>query len=640
MLTGSLYYRMAGLFIVFLLVFMFSAQALTAETDDTGTPEYDSSRETDDSGEDDEDSEAEKEFEWDEDNKDTAVTVWESTDWAEIQSRLNLSGFLEPSAKATADYLDDAILAKKAQVESILKEDDFGAVHDYKPSMYTYLVLAMIQVLAENDGVIQGNAIDDPVLLELETGSPLNKWFKTFGREVRKTSPASDGKWTFKSSVQALFLSYTESAQICKNESGTEPHPCDINNMLKIAVEGTVMHTSSKTTGHYAYRRSTYGVSDAKSFYSAHKASIDTYYKDVEPVISEEGDDPYAPDPAFAYSLCEIYHANMGYGGMSEYSGKSPTEAVAAFLKWLDGKRRCSYSQTNRLGPDSYDCSGLIYCGLKESGAAPGVPDITTGDFHGNSFYHEITQDQLMPGDILHYSKDGTRYGKGHVMVYLGRPDNDHYRVFDASSPTSSPQVGERDKKISGHTWNYYRWWSQDINTAGATAGASEFVNLLESYNLYVKNHASHFDRNDGTYAKNFKKVKSLVKNGDTVQINCSSAINWALRDMGVTSGQWVWGDEGRIKNVPTSSSLTHMTGGGPVGRSVKEAVKGGLLKPGDIVVVEGRTHIMAYSGQGGYFYSGGSECQRRGYSKVGICLDCTTNGYKNLDISEVLRWK
>ena len=79
---------------------------------------------------------------------------------------------------------------------------------------------------------------------------------------------------------------------------------------------------------------------------------------------------------------------------------------------------------------------------------------------------------------------------------------------------------------------------------------------------------------------------------------------------------------------------------GGPVGLTIKEAVKEKKLQPGDILAFKDRTHTVVYSGDGTYVYEGGSIPKKLGYKKVGIKVDYAKTHYKDKKISQIIRWK
>lgn len=84
-------------------------------------------------------------------------------------------------------------------------------------------------------------------------------------------------------------------------------------------------------------------------------------------------------------------------------------------------------------GPDSYDCSGLVAAALKTFGIA--YPHYTQSQYEKSE---KIKQSEAKPGDLIFWGPNG----HGHVGIYA-----DSERMWDASSPSSHPQIGY-------HSWH------------------------------------------------------------------------------------------------------------------------------------------------------------------------------------------
>lgn len=65
------------------------------------------------------------------------------------------------------------------------------------------------------------------------------------------------------------------------------------------------------------------------------------------------------------------------------------------------------------IGPDSFDCSGLIYYAYKEVGI-----DLPRTSKEQSKVGQRISKTELKPGDLLFYDTDGT--GVSHVSMYIG----------------------------------------------------------------------------------------------------------------------------------------------------------------------------------------------------------------------------
>ena len=79
-------------------------------------------------------------------------------------------------------------------------------------------------------------------------------------------------------------------------------------------------------------------------------------------------------------------------------------QAIVAVALTLVGK---SY-RSGGTGPDSFDCSGLVYYVLNQAGVS--VPRLTSDGYYAR--YSKITRNDLQPGDLL--------VSSGHIGIYIG----------------------------------------------------------------------------------------------------------------------------------------------------------------------------------------------------------------------------
>lgn len=186
------------------------------------------------------------------------------------------------------------------------------------------------------------------------------------------------------------------------------------------------------------------------------------------------------------------------------------------------------------------------------------------------------------------------------------------------------------------------------------------FLSYLNLYSEFIKENADYVERGS-TPTKTFAAAQALVANKGKVKVNCRAGITWAFTDMGITTGanntsHAIYAKNGTFKNrltgnplIPTNvqNYVTWITEGEVIGKTVREAVDAGLIKPGDMCAFKGRTHTFTYSGKGYKFYDGGSICESTGYDEVGLLLDYSTGKSRKYTfdsqdriISEILRWK
>jgi hypothetical protein len=100
----------------------------------------------------------------------------------------------------------------------------------------------------------------------------------------------------------------------------------------------------------------------------------------------------------------------------------TPGQIAADYARAQVGK---GYSQQNRLGPSSFDCSGLVYMAWKAAGKT--VPT-WTGAYPGNT--RQVNN--LEVGDIL--------WSSGHVGIYVG-----NNQVVNAENPRTGVQLRSLD---------------------------------------------------------------------------------------------------------------------------------------------------------------------------------------------------
>jgi cell wall-associated NlpC family hydrolase len=115
-------------------------------------------------------------------------------------------------------------------------------------------------------------------------------------------------------------------------------------------------------------------------------------------------------------------YANAHGVPLSETS--SPGDSAASFARAQVGK---GYSQAARLGPNSFDCSGLVKTAWANAGRS--VPNTTSGYPGG---LRRVDLNSIQPGDIL--------WRSGHVGIYVGGG-----QVVNAENPRSGVQIRSLD---------------------------------------------------------------------------------------------------------------------------------------------------------------------------------------------------
>ncbi|MDL2237640.1 peptidoglycan-binding protein [Christensenellaceae bacterium OttesenSCG-928-K19] len=98
-----------------------------------------------------------------------------------------------------------------------------------------------------------------------------------------------------------------------------------------------------------------------------------------------------------------------GGGGGTSTSHVADPGNVEAMIEVALSRQGCTY-KTGGKGPDSFDCSGLVYYALKESGNSIGY--MTSGGWASSGYATVYSIGELQRGDIICF--------KGHVGIYLG----------------------------------------------------------------------------------------------------------------------------------------------------------------------------------------------------------------------------
>jgi len=116
----------------------------------------------------------------------------------------------------------------------------------------------------------------------------------------------------------------------------------------------------------------------------------------------------------YAYNHAQWYVTEV-LAWAARYTVPAPSQAAAAAIAFATRQIGKPY-QWGATGPNSYDCSGLVYAAY----AAAGI-HIARTTYQWRQDGPRIPLSQIQPGDLLFSAgRDGTPANPGHVVMYLG----------------------------------------------------------------------------------------------------------------------------------------------------------------------------------------------------------------------------
>ena len=109
---------------------------------------------------------------------------------------------------------------------------------------------------------------------------------------------------------------------------------------------------------------------------------------------------------------------NTGFKGRSTIrtTQEQRDKAVAFAKKQVQARKPYIWGSE---GPNSFDCSGLVYAAYKSAGLAwPNWDRLNSALYSG--YTKHVTLNELVPGDLLFYSYKGTISSIHHITIYAG----------------------------------------------------------------------------------------------------------------------------------------------------------------------------------------------------------------------------
>lgn len=199
----------------------------------------------------------------------------------------------------------------------------------------------------------------------------------------------------------------------------------------------------------------------------------------------------------------------------------------------------------------------------------------------------------------------------------------------------------------AGNTWYYIKYngkygFAYYGHFQSVSKNALKFVEHLNEFHDYVKQHGDKFIYKFESELDSFEKMKARIKSGKKAGMTCLVPMALALRVMGIKRADgkiWVSGNDGSFKQHYTGGVkkyFARITDGKMIGLTVEDAVNRNLLKPGDMIAYKDKTHTSCYTGKDYIMFDGGHNSMKNG-KHTGIKANYENYPYK---ISEILRWK
>ncbi len=162
---------------------------------------------------------------------------------------------------------------------------------------------------------------------------------------------------------------------------------------------------------------------------------------------------------------------------------------------------------------------------------------------------------------------------------------------------------------------------------------------------IAAKKYWTYKNKNTQKISKTFDTARKT----DNRKVNCACGVYWALIKSGVVpvtreAIQWVGaqggfvflGDKGGSESLKNALLFFHLRDD-MRGKTVKQAIKEGLLLPGDIICYKTLTHTNIYLGDNESFDTGHANCTSSGEGAKFSKWICKTP-YRNYQIAQVLR--
>lgn len=326
-----------------------------------------------------------------------------------------------------------------------------------------------------------------------------------------------------KKSIADAYKQHTTPKELNKVADGSK-----LENTLKNKDLNTRINPGKITINGKTYRPGDPGYDEVKK----HIEDTRKINRPINPGTIKIGGKTYRPgDPGYeeARARIEAYkkdrHETMtkspsGENGGAIAENKKGSKSVQTFVD--SAKERASsgesYSQANRTGNKTSDCSSFVCKALNDAGynidvnsfTTATMPKILTGlGFEQKPYTYNV--DELRPGDILYFRRNG----KGHTEIYTGNGEltGAHSTKSGVSTRKWGLNKGQYDFT------HYFRWPSNDTPTA-----SSEFKRADKVWSGSTN---KNIDSKGYTDAGPFKGVIPNTNNRNTTVSNTGTFSNY-----------------------------------------------------------------------------------------------------------------
>lgn len=155
-----------------------------------------------------------------------------------------------------------------------------------------------------------------------------------------------------------------------------------------------------------------------------HFMDLEVLNKDISPINSGKG-------------LFKAAKASNNSTNSIDINVSGKRKEIISFAISKEGSK---YSQANRFGKGSFDCSSLVLRAMKASGLDSTGDNLTSSSIHSDKRFMEISKTAIAPGDIL--------WHKGHVAIYTGG---------NGTIEAMNPKKGVRRGQVGNRFTRFYR---------------------------------------------------------------------------------------------------------------------------------------------------------------------------------------